>query len=137
MSRVSLGVKDSRLFCPDCGTSRTGHHHWYPVFLKNFTLVGMSKVTVTREVRRCNNPACSRKTFVVAALDDPGLAGSRYTARARRYCVEKVTRTGLSYNRAVEEVERETGMRLSISVLYHWVKLESSSVQGAKKKTMS
>ena len=137
MSRVSLGVKDPRLFCPGCGTSCTGHHHWYPVGLKHLTLAGMSEVTVIREVRRCNNPACSRKTFVVAASDDPGLPGSRYTARARRYCVEKVTRTGLSYNRAVEEVERETGMRLSMSVLYPWVHLESSSGQTAKKKTKS
>ena len=116
MGRLSTVVEDPRLCCPDCGTSRTGHHHWYTVKLADVTLEGRQVVPVQHELRRCNNAWCARKTFAVSSLES-GLGG-HYTARGQRYCVEKVTKTGLSYNRAIEEIHRETGVVLSISVLY-------------------
>ena len=124
MGRLSTIVEDPRLCCPDCGTDHTGHHHWYTVELTELTLEGRKKVPVQQEIRRCNNPSCARKTFVVHAAQTG--VGGHYTARSQRYCVEKATKSGLSYNRTVAEIHRETGVVLSLSVLYDWVKVATS-----------
>ena len=124
MGRLSTVVEDPRLCCPDCGTDHTGHHHWYTVELTELTLEGRKKVPVQQEIRRCNNPSCARQTFVVHAAQTG--VGGHYTAASQRYCVEKVTKSGLSYTRTVEEIHRETGVVLSLSVLYDWVKVATS-----------